>query len=648
MKNTFAIQPNSPPRNKSMWRLGLAGGLSWLLVLGATAGGQTADQWVSTGRAALVQQDIVTANAAFQHALTADPHNQNANFFGAFTRIAVLINANGAGTVGGLLTGLGVAASGRNLWNWTADFQRNLYKEPVLPATSPTSGAVIGVLTNTVLPQLTAALANLSQLSTNYTVTLAGEFTHHGNSNAVVVYADVVLAQSALAAIQAAVLTIGSYNLNLSTHDLVTKFEALHHGSGSIDPNTDVLTPYPQLFTLTPNAATALPAAGQSLNSAITAFSNAWQLVRSQQGRLLCSTNKLQSLELGQAALAGPVTITPGGQSVTVALAPFFNAPVNLRADFPTIQNDPTNNHPSVVAGSFADPTMGGVLPAATQQWWINLLESRKLRIPVITQPTVAPPTIAPAGGTFTNSVTVTLTCSTAGATIRYTTTGSSPTASSPVYSKPLAVTSTSTITAKAFKTGIATSASATATFTIITTTPAVATPTITPAGGSFTNQVKVTLSCTTAGATIRYTTNGADPASSSTSYKTALTLTNSVTLKAAAFKTKMADSAVASAAFAIIPPPPLTITTFGLPAGNTKAKYSAALTATGGVTPYKWSWTAASGSKLPPGLTVNATTGAITGKPTKAGTFFVTVKVTDAKKQTSSQPLEVIITTGS
>ena len=642
MKNKSNTKPNSQWHNKPHWQLGLVSSLSWLLLLGATTFGQTADQWVSTGRSALVQHNIVSANNAFQHALTADPHNQDANFFYAFTRITALINTTGAGTVGNLLDGLGVTASGRNLWNWTADFQRDLYGEPKLPATSPTSGAMIGVLTNTVLPQITGALANLSQLNTSYTVTLAGEFTQHGQSNAVVTYADVVLVQSALEAIRAAVLTLGSYNLNLSTHDLVTKFEAMKRGTGQIDPNTDILTPYPQLLTLTANAATALPAAGQSLNSAFTSFSNAWQLVRTQEGRFLCSTNKLQMFELGQAALAGPVTITPGGQAVTVNLAPFFNTPLNIRSGFPTIQNDPTNHHPSVVAGSFADPTMGGILPAATQQWWINLLGSRRLRVPVITLPAVATPTISPAGGTFTNSATVTLGCATTGATTHYTTDGSEPTLGSPAYTKALTLTSTGTVKAKAFKTGLTASDTASAGFTIIITTPAVAIPTITPAGGTFTNSVKVSLSCGTAGATIRYTIDGSAPTSSSPIYKTALTLTNSVTLKVQAFKKKLADSAVATAAFTVIPPPPLTVTTATLPGGTVKVKYSQSLTATGGTAPYKWSL--ATGSKLPAGLTLNATTGLISGKPTKAATANFIVKVTDAKKQAASQALSITI----
>jgi len=174
-----------------------------------------------------------------------------------------------------------------------------------------------------------------------------------------------------------------------------------------------------------------------------------------------------------------------------------------------------------------------------------------------------------------------------------------------------------------------------------------VALPTVTPNGGTFTNSATVTLKCTTAGATIRYTTNGIPPTSASPIYKAALTLSSSVTLQAAAFKTKLANSAVASAAFTIIPPPPLAITTINLPAGKVKTKYSAAVAVTGGVPTFKWSWAAQKGSKLPPGLTLSATTGAITGKPTKAGTFNITVKVTDANKQTASQVLRLIITAG-
>lgn len=78
-----------------------------------------------------------------------------------------------------------------------------------------------------------------------------------------------------------------------------------------------------------------------------------------------------------------------------------------------------------------------------------------------------AAPTFSPAGGTFSGSVSVTLSDSTAGATIRFTTDGSTPTTSSPVYSSPIAVSNTTTIKTFATSTGRTASGVVSATYTI-------------------------------------------------------------------------------------------------------------------------------------------------------------------------------------
>jgi hypothetical protein len=68
-----------------------------------------------------------------------------------------------------------------------------------------------------------------------------------------------------------------------------------------------------------------------------------------------------------------------------------------------------------------------------------------------------------------------------------------------------------------------------------------------------------------------------------------------------------------------------LTITTTSLRRGMVGVSYSDGLAASGGTQPYSWSL--ASGS-LPPGLTLNSSTGAITGTPTTAGTSSFTAQV--------------------
>ena len=170
-----------------------------------------------------------------------------------------------------------------------------------------------------------------------------------------------------------------------------------------------------------------------------------------------------------------------------------------------------------------------------------------------------------------------------------------------------------------------------------------VATPLITPATGTYTNSVTVTLKCATAGTTIRYTMDGSNPTTTSTAYKKAFTLTNSVTVNAQAFKTTMLASAVMSVEFTVVPPSPLVISTTSLPEGQHKTTYSSALNAAGGVPPYKWSLVS---GKLPAGLALNAAKGVITGKPTKstATPAIFTVQVSDSRKQTHQQSFTLTV----
>src|SRR5262249_39256904 len=77
-----------------------------------------------------------------------------------------------------------------------------------------------------------------------------------------------------------------------------------------------------------------------------------------------------------------------------------------------------------------------------------------------------------------------------------------------------------------------------------------VATPTITPNGGTFSNSISVSLQSATSGGAIFYTMDGSTPTQSSTLYGGAMTLTSNATVKAAAFKSGYNPSAVVSATF--------------------------------------------------------------------------------------------------
>ena len=79
-----------------------------------------------------------------------------------------------------------------------------------------------------------------------------------------------------------------------------------------------------------------------------------------------------------------------------------------------------------------------------------------------------------------------------------------------------------------------------------------VATPTFSPAAGTFTEAQNVTISCTTEGATIHYTLDGTDPTANSDTYSTPLAISETTTVKAIAMKQGMSNSSVATATYTI------------------------------------------------------------------------------------------------
>ncbi len=158
-----------------------------------------------------------------------------------------------------------------------------------------------------------------------------------------------------------------------------------------------------------------------------------------------------------------------------------------------------------------------------------------------------------PAFAYDSNTGTLTLTCATEGAEIRYTTDGSDPTVTTGIkYEAPIALDGNGTYKARAFRSDLLDSK----VVSLLINDQAVPTPTAT-----FANK-QLTLSCADEAASIRYTTDGSNPTSASTLYSAPVALTQDCTVKfiaqrdgyndseTGAFEFKVADYQVATPLF--------------------------------------------------------------------------------------------------
>lgn len=156
--------------------------------------------------------------------------------------------------------------------------------------------------------------------------------------------------------------------------------------------------------------------------------------------------------------------------------------------------------------------------------------------------PIVATPTATPPGGQLWDdgSARVTLQTATPGATIRYDEGWSIPSNASILYTGPIPIKGASHLAIRAFKQGMTDSGSNDYDFTLREMPP-----TMSPAGGTFSNPVTVALSTVSAGAEIHYTIDGTTPTSSSPLYTGPFTLSRSAIVQAIAIKQFCIDSPV-------------------------------------------------------------------------------------------------------
>ncbi len=204
--------------------------------------------------------------------------------------------------------------------------------------------------------------------------------------------------------------------------------------------------------------------------------------------------------------------------------------------------------HPAIFAFTERYKTLSGLGGFAGNMWAVY--NDGGTLPPLMT---VTTPSFSPVAGSSSSPQIVTITSATAGAAIRYTTDDSIPTRSTgTLYTGPISLgVGTKTLKAIAYNGTDSDSSLRTGTY-IVSDANQVSAPVSSPAPGSYLGSQTVTLGTSTAGATIRYTTNGATPDSQSAVYSSPLLVAASTTVKAIAIKSGMSSSFVLNATYSI------------------------------------------------------------------------------------------------
>ncbi|HZP59132.1 MAG TPA: chitobiase/beta-hexosaminidase C-terminal domain-containing protein [Opitutaceae bacterium] len=166
-----------------------------------------------------------------------------------------------------------------------------------------------------------------------------------------------------------------------------------------------------------------------------------------------------------------------------------------------------------------------------------------------------AAPSFSPAPGTYSSAQSVTISDATSGASIRYTTDGSTPseTAGTLYTGTPVSISSTTVLSAIAYASGSTDSNITSGTYTITVINPPAAAPVFSPGAGTYSTAQNVTITSATGTASIRYTTDGSTPSETAgTLYSGPVNIAKTATLKAIAYAAGFSDSTVTSGAYTI------------------------------------------------------------------------------------------------
>jgi sugar lactone lactonase YvrE len=238
-------------------------------------------------------------------------------------------------------------------------------------------------------------------------------------------------------------------------------------------------------------------------------------------------------------------TFSPPSGIINSNMAVVTCLTTNAEIHYTTNGLDPTISDPIIASGASLLVTSG-----FTNKAWAfrsDLSPSAVARAVYTFQ--AATPLFSPSSGPITNGTPVSISCGTPGATIYYTTNGTTPTTSSSVYAGPVVINGGMTIEAMAVAAGYLNSSVRNTFFQLVQT----ATPVFSPASGPLVYGTNISISCATPGSTIYYTLDGTTPTTSSPVYSGPLTIYSDTTLSAFATTPQYLNSAVQTGSYTLI-----------------------------------------------------------------------------------------------
>ncbi|MCB5246930.1 MAG: chitobiase/beta-hexosaminidase C-terminal domain-containing protein [Candidatus Cloacimonetes bacterium] len=291
---------------------------------------------------------------------------------------------------------------------------------------------------------------------------------------------------------------------------------------------------------------------GQSITIRVRAYAANWQPSEIHTGVYTVT---------GQVTIAEPVFTPPAGtyQTAQVVTLNTLTTPAGATLRYTLDGSEPTATSP--VYSTAIQLALGSLTTIKVKAYLTNWLPSQTYSATynITGALSIVEPVFTPASGTYQTAQSVVINTSTspAGGTVRYTTDGSDPTATSPIYSTPVIIPLNTTLTVKAvaFLAGWTPSQVYSATYTV---TGQVQLPAqvFSPPAGTYQTAQSITLntSTTPAGATLRYTLDGSVPTENSPAYTAPinLPLNSSTTISVKAFKANWTPSATVTATYVI------------------------------------------------------------------------------------------------